>query len=110
MDAREVRIGNYVKYENKVYQIDTISKELPTLNTIEFGIGVVEWKDLQPIKFYAGLWEDIGLQTNIFAERSRFIIYKNGNEFIFEYDDCEYLHELQNLYFALTRKELNIKL
>jgi len=49
MEVRELRIGNLVSYDNRVFEIDTIAKEFPTLNTIDFGIGVVDWNNIKPI-------------------------------------------------------------
>lgn len=49
LQANEFRIGNLVKYEGNVYAIDSISKEFPTLNTMEFGVGVVDWDNIEPI-------------------------------------------------------------
>ncbi len=47
--ASETRIGNLVEYDGRVFEIHSISETLPTLNTIEFGIGVVDWNNLKPI-------------------------------------------------------------
>ena len=49
IQAKDLRIGNWVMYDNKIFEVDTISMEFPTLNTIEFGIGVVKWDKLNPI-------------------------------------------------------------
>jgi len=49
MKANELRIGNLVSYDGRIFEIDTIAKEFPTLNTIEFGIGVVDWENIEPI-------------------------------------------------------------
>jgi hypothetical protein len=41
-----------------------------------------------------------------------FIIYQYGDNFVFEYREgvkVKYVHQLQNLYFALTGEELTIK-
>ena len=45
----ELRINNYVLYDNRPFQIASISEEYPSLKTIEFGFGVVEWKYIKPI-------------------------------------------------------------
>ena len=46
IDPNEVRLGNLVRYEGKEYRLAGITKDYPYLDTIEFGAGVVEWKDL----------------------------------------------------------------
>jgi hypothetical protein len=45
----ELRINNYVLYDNRYFQIYSISDEFPLLNTAEFGIGVVDWNNIHPI-------------------------------------------------------------
>ena len=49
LNHKEFRIGNLVEYDGRVFEIDSVSEVLPTLNTIEFGIGVVDWNNLEPI-------------------------------------------------------------
>ena len=49
LNHKEFRIGNLVEYDGRVFEIDSVSEVLPTLNTIEFGIGVVDWNNLKPI-------------------------------------------------------------
>lgn len=59
-----------------------------------------------------GLKNDDGYYHN---EDYSFSIEERGNEYFYEYDGrnigkgCKYLHQLQNLYFALTGKELEFK-
>jgi len=49
LNERNTMVGNLVKYDGKIYEIDTIAAEFPTLNTAEFGIGVVDWNNIEPI-------------------------------------------------------------
>lgn len=49
MKPEEVRYKNLVEYDGRIFEIDTIAEEFPTLNTAEFGIGVVDWNNLKPI-------------------------------------------------------------
>lgn len=49
LNHKEFRVGNLVEYDGRVFEIDSVSEVLPTLNTIEFGIGVVDWNNLKPI-------------------------------------------------------------
>lgn len=138
IDYKEVRIGNLVSYEGKEYKIEGISKDYPFLDTIEFGAGVVEWKDLEPIplteawlltfgftkvesvSFY---WDAkavfvkndyaifyhvnegirFGFENGITRFIDKSFQYKNGNGII---NEITYIHQLQNLYFALTNTEL----
>ena len=42
MKAEEFRIGNWVEHDNRYFKIHSIAKVFTTLDTIEFGIGVVD--------------------------------------------------------------------
>ena len=114
LTAQQLRIGNFVEYEGEIYEIDTISKLFPTLNTVAFGIGVVGWDNLNPIP----LNEEWLLKFGFIKEYKWY--YKNGLRLTLIGDlyfrgnfpikaDIKYVHSLQNLYFALTNEELAIK-
>jgi len=125
MKANEVRLGNLVKYKDKIYKIIGMDYDLPVLDSDEFGIGVVGWDNLQGVELnnqlllkcgfktqefhwanciklrvcndysYLYWWEEAGLELSVAKH-----CLKNSN--------IKYLHQLQNLYFALTGEELNI--
>lgn len=111
IDYKEVRIGNLVSYEGKEYRIAGIYKDYPFLDTIEIGAGVVEWKDLEPIPLTEGWLFKFGFKKST-------AWYRNGQHAVnptiantYEFKnivikEVDYVHELQNLYFALTNKEL----
>jgi hypothetical protein len=128
MKASELRIGNLVKYDNRIFEIDSIAKVFPTLNTSEFGIGVVDYNNIEPIllteewllKFgftlgYSKWGYDI---PNWMFDLTAFIgIGLNGNKKWFNVYcingeikqilySIHYVHQLQNLYFSLTGQEL----
>lgn len=126
--ANELRIGNFIEYDGRIFQIDTISNEFPTLNTDEFGIGVVDWNNIQPIplteewllNFGFGIDEEY---DNTFIDNTSLkneIIRVSIDSHYFtielfcgqvlEIPNIKYVHQLQNLYFALTGEELTIKL
>jgi hypothetical protein len=122
MKANEFRIGNLIDYKGKTYRICGTSEDFPFLDTIEYGAGVVEWKDLDgtPIteerllKFgfeKTMAWTySINLQGNFnlvyyLGEKGWSIGFKDYSDF----SNHIYVHQLQNLYFALTGKELTIK-
>lgn len=126
MKAQELRIGNLVKYDNRIFEIDSIAKVFPTLNTDEFGIGVVDYNNIEPILlteewlFRFGFDKTYELRKNIYCLKEyKAIIYFYKNSRIdlkiggYEFKDkdrkqkrYEYVHQLQNLYFALTGEEL----
>ena len=123
MKATDFRIGNLVSYDNRVFEIDTLSEEMPTLNTIEFGIGVVGWKDIKPIKLTEQWLIDFGFSKSTAVDNLYVIQIEAGvldlmpsdiigyHVYIEDNWICriEYVHQLQNLYFALTGKELELK-
>tara|TARA_R110002124_G_scaffold199603_2_gene366415 strand:+ start:413 stop:733 length:321 start_codon:yes stop_codon:yes gene_type:complete len=103
MKATELRIGNWVMYsskiqvnENKIREcVDHPDRFAPIPLTEDwlkrFGF---EYSDLNGD---SGLWKIPPFQ-----------IYGKYNQFIYEYAlDVNYVHQLQNLYFALTGQELN---
>lgn len=136
MKASELRIGNLVKYDNRIFEIDSIAKVFPTLNTDEFGIGVIDYNNIEPI-FLTIEWllkigfvyqeENQWFELNVIKEDLEKDIYGlsinslgtsdcipaiwigNLTENI-SFDvagcKCTYVHQIQNLYFALTGKEL----
>jgi hypothetical protein len=122
LQSNEFRLWNLVKYEGKVYAIDSISKEFPTLNTIEFGIGVVDWDNIEPIllteewlvKFgfnkESNGWKTISICEEIsigWEYWAGVTISVNGESFMLNHIRC--IHHLQNLYFALTNQELTLQ-
>jgi hypothetical protein len=49
IQENELRIGNWVEHDKRHFKIDSISNVFPTLDTIEFGIGVVDWNNINGI-------------------------------------------------------------
>jgi len=126
LSARELRIGNYVF--GLYYSYDDIDEDERTELCMVVGLDVVGfsehqiwveglenserevYSDFEPIplneewllKFGFSGW-DKGNYT---------MILSNGNFMEFEYviaKNIKYVHQLQNLYFALTNEELTIK-
>jgi hypothetical protein len=121
--ASELRIGNLVKYDKRVFEIDIIAHEFPTLNTAEFGIGVVDWNNIEPIPLTEEWLLKFGIDFT--SEKEWYHLTFTIKDLLFEtsssikgftYNLCfdnqinfQYVHQLQNLYFALTGEELTIK-
>lgn len=103
--ANELRIGNliYLKHGSLGYKIHPVSATLlfrrPKLDEILEKCGFEQ----QHTSYY--------LRRNIFYFTKpdlKFTIEDgDGN---FNYPPCKYVHQLQNLYFALTGEELEVKL
>lgn len=127
MKSTELRRLNLVEYDGCIFEIDTIAEEFPTLNTMEFGIGVVGWENIKPItlteewllKFCFKVRfknEDLNKPVFLRSEKNRQIdIYPHDEyNFYFMINEIQmsipllFVHQLQNLYFALTGEELTI--
>jgi hypothetical protein len=109
MKASELRIGNYVKFKGcgdkpfKVFRIDTT--ESSTFTTAE------------PITLTEEWLLRLGFEAKGKARIHKFIvIWLENEEFVFALRDpfkgtthltkIQHIHQLQNLYFALTGEEL----
>jgi len=118
----ELRLLNWVKYDNRYFQIHSIAYVFPTLNTDEFGIGVVDYNNIQPVELTPDILEAAGC---VYIDEIG-AYYINGHS-LFEFidgikfnifsandSDCyiriKYLHQLQNLYWCLCGQELQIDL
>jgi hypothetical protein len=132
MKPQELRIGNYVEYFGKIRQIDTIKR----CSNGSFAVEICEkrpsgcsWCEYAPIETPSlkpiPLTEEWLLRFGFLRQHDGLVFYKNGhfiepnntvNLFDFytgDYGDwyvtIEHVHQLQNLYFALTGEELTIK-
>ncbi len=128
LNHKEFRIGNLVEYDGRVFEIDSVSEVLPTLNTIEFGIGVVDWNNLKPIQLNEDWLVKFGFENvDDEIDYSEFVlnyvtIEGNGSDkqepfhFVRDVDyrerktEIKYVHQPQNLYWCLCGEELKINL
>lgn len=106
--AQELRIGNYVQYEelknpSKVWIIDctetstsTKAKPIPLTEEWLLKFGFIKSENI--LKFFLYNNFEVYIQDNVFW-------YDLTNDSIV----IENVHQLQNLYFALTSYELTIK-
>jgi len=118
MKASELRIGNRVIYNNVIDKVWGIQSN----NVIDlyFNNDSVTVHDLEPIHlteelllnfgFYKNidtkLFEKSGYQIDLSVLKCHFYLPSFGDW----YKEIEYVHQLQNLYFALTGEELKIEL
>jgi hypothetical protein len=121
MTAQELRIGNWVMFDNRIFQIDSIAIVFPTLNTDEFGIGVVDWNNIKPVTLTEEWLIKFGFDRRGYTSSngSKLVLhhkepmYPNGriyyNSWCIKNELPQYVHQLQNLYFALTGEELTLK-
>ena len=137
MDAKELRIGNYVgieetalhangcNYLEAIFEIEEIKKEVAQFKGFHAG---EYYKDLKPIPLTEDWLYDFGFlldngfttyKINIFKGYLRVALDGSWGVYKDEYSNrtgssynnkikIEYVHQLQNLYFTLTGEELII--
>lgn len=106
MKTNELRIGNCVKTQiHGVGTVEAISetKILHSRNYVYLDMEYFEPIPLE-VEDFMSIDED-----DFLADKTGFVIFKNSYAYQFLYEDYKYMHLLQNLYFALTNKELTIK-
>ncbi len=114
MKASEYRIGNWVSNGEDEFQLT--SKDIYHLDVyvgrvIANPIPITpEWLE----RF--GFQKIIGCGWQLDIETNHYCLYSENGKYVdlFVYSDevgkqCKYIHQLQNLYFALTGEELELK-
>ena len=115
MKAEELRIGNYIYYSSEVSK-----DELMTVSIGTFGLMLYNSDQLSPIPLTEEWLLKFGFESDeITFEFNGFTLgwYKGdkmyylptGQISLRHKKEIEYVHQLQNLYFALTGEELTIK-
>lgn len=112
MSKEELRIGNYVRLDGFIKIIGIRDNETLVIEGDRF----IELVALKPIKLSANLIRNLGFKKKddeFFLKKSRYNLLKTKsfNGYLFRDGvrvlvELNYVHELQNLYFALTNKEL----
>lgn len=109
LKANELRVGNWVERDGEVYQITSVTilslergettvKPVPITSEILFKLG-----------FGTSLVSDAIYHKGLFTLDLRDFTFKFGTHWFLD-NKCKYVHQLQNLYFALTNEELTVKL
>ena len=113
MEAKELRIGNYVNLiaDGHEHEPDTFQwtiEDYEYYETEMFNILPIPLTKEWLVKF--GFDKLEGWDDMFYFQIGGFQIYES-NVSGYEYDgfNIKYLHQLQNLYFALTNEELTIK-
>ena len=113
MKATELRIGNYVWYGDGELKIDiNVLYDIKVYNAL--GTKPIPLTEEWLLKFG---FEKRGYVKFLGNAYQRFVLGRNGiysiNEIAYIYEVCDhdlceirYVHQLQNLYFALTGEEL----
>jgi len=120
INKRELRIGNLVKVINTIIEVTEIQSRGINPNWDSYKHS---YDDLQPIALTEEILEKLSLEKfdryySIY-KNWELVISKEGNKYIVDnidgdisHDDSDYkirfLHQLQNIYYILNRKELNV--
>ena len=113
MKATELRMGNLVYVDNEIIEVWEVSDSSINYHYMEGKDIAIE--ELKPIPLTVEWLEKFGFE-NIKDDVYRFGYYEyfmgglcfDGVE-IFNAKRIDYVHQLQNLYFALTEEELTLK-
>jgi len=122
MKSNELRIGNYI---SDIYSSNSFMAKVVRLDFIRcyYGMSHSSYSDLRPIpltpeileKCGAEKYEEFGKSFMELSVATDLVIFSDetGVKLMCLGDEIkkvEYLHDLQNLYFALTNNELEIKI
>ena len=122
MEAKELRIGNYVSYATQETLILDINRTHAELGYYMDSIGFErKYHEFRPIPLTEEWLLKFGFVFDSYGEYCKGA-YSLDNEytdkgvynFVIHKETCldieiKYLHQLQNLYFALTNEELTIQ-
>lgn len=118
MKASELRIGNLVSYRSNTVVIDTLSSSDQCIIIDRyFKYAEQHLTNIKPIPLTEEWLVKFGFNNlNLNCSNYMFELIHNdmiGYRFSIEgqygYPEIKYVHQLQNLYFALTGEELTIK-
>lgn len=130
MEVNEFRIGNWIvyKYENGYHQVDEVRRQ-PVLDGYYYSVNKKLPEHIQPIPLSPEILEKCGFAKEVLSyvwyrltvnedfiisirfDRENDIVYISSRSNVFCLPtSIKHLHQLQNLYFALTQTELNIVL
>lgn len=116
-NLRELRVGNLVEYNSEFYTLDTI-EHVPYVTNPRTGISSIKQlylSEFTPISLTYPILEMCGFLNNGINKKHEQLQWENEELRIIGDDglsawvaECKYLHQLQNLYFALSGIELDV--
>ena len=118
IEAKELRIGNYVSYNDRTMEVHSFT----TFNIVlSYGTAFhTEIKNISPIPITKDWLIKFGLELNVWFEDGSFMVTKDGDwGFELHVQNADwtktiafayflYVHDFQNLIYALTKTELEI--
>ena len=121
LKASDLRIGNLIQFGNKFKKVVEIIEDAFYVLYKDGTTLKNTWADLKPIPLTEKRLLDFGfiIDETYVSEENPFLDYIKDEVrismpyFSFEYGDgafmeLKYVHQLQNLYFALTQRELTV--
>lgn len=114
LEAKDLRIGNYIaEYECEPYffAIEQITKYVGSELWVVYRNGSIKVKEPTPIPLTEQWLIDFGFKQREDCEGwfLNGIVYYNGLLSETQKYSIQYVHQLQNLFFALTNEELTLK-
>jgi hypothetical protein len=113
MKTKDLRIGNYLQFKKSLIDVYGLVDDKVYNHVLGHIFFINETKDIEPIPLTEDWLERFGFEYSDLNGDSGlwkippFQIYGKYNQFIYDYElDVNYVHQLQNLYFALTGEEL----
>jgi hypothetical protein len=120
MNANEFRIGNYVKFpDNLIHKVDMLYKDFAGLKIwqpitltekwlLDFGFVKThnKWFEINYFTDCKHTEEKMGILINLVSNRCAILDTDTEQQSAMTGKRIYYVHQLQNLYFALTGEEL----
>ena len=113
IQPQEIRIANYIEYNGEIIKLDGSLLCCYIQNELEFPLNPIPLTEEILLKFGFEKRDKI----NPPFRNYQYVFMKNGfligSDFLFHYisgnTELKHVHQLQNLYFALTGEELTFK-
>lgn len=113
MKPNEFRIGNYVRTKSgNIIKIDCVRKDFVDVFFNDKSFQPYSYNLLKPIELTEDVFNSISYVSSVhlYDCLKRFVIMVEEGDWNFDLKDYPFLHQLQNLYFALKGQELEINL
>ena len=115
MESNELRIGSYYNYDGDSIKLDGSTLASYLQNDTDLYLETIPLTEECVFELEEKYWDFVGYRTRVIYQdrlHPAIKIEKTKTQWAFYFNDelinfKDYLHEAQNLYFALTGKELN---
>ena len=109
METKELRIGNLVYSDRfkKSVKVNEVSENYVIINDGFYAENLYLVESIPLTEEWLLKFDENN--KDFMVDKVGFVIFKNSYAYQFIRDDYKYVHQLQNLYYALTGEELTIK-